>query len=149
MLATLVKEAFDRQGWLFEIKWDGYRALAEIRDKRVLLYSRRDTTFNDRFPAIVRALCSLPFDALLDGEIVVVDESGEANFQMLQDYPDAAEGTLVYYVFDLLHFNGFDLTGLPLFRRKEILRQILPRVPHIALSDHVEKEGLSLFKAAE
>jgi bifunctional non-homologous end joining protein LigD len=148
MLATLVKEAFDRQGWLFEIKWDGYRALAEIRDKRVLLYSRRDTAFNDRFPAIVRALCSLPFDALLDGEIVVVDESGEANFQMLQDYPDATEGTLVYYVFDLLHFNGFDLTGLPLFRRKEILRQILPRVPHIALSDHIEKEGLSLFKAA-
>jgi bifunctional non-homologous end joining protein LigD len=148
MLATLAKSAFDRQGWLFEIKWDGYRALAEIRNKGVLLYSRHDLTFNDRFPAIVRSLGSLPFDALLDGEIVVVDESGRADFQLLQDYPESAGGSLVYYVFDLLHLDGFDLMRLPLVRRKGILRQILPELPHVRLSDHIEKEGLSLFKAA-
>lgn len=149
MLATLVDEAFDREGWLFEVKWDGYRALAEVKNGAARLYSRHDLTFDDRFPAIVRSLGSTPFDALFDGEIVVVDASGRASFQLLQDYPGSHAGTLVYYVFDILHFDGFDLTPLPLSRRKEILREVLPGLPHVRLSEHVEKEGLSLFEAAK
>ena len=148
MLATLVDDAFDREGWLFEIKWDGYRALAQTGENGVLLYSRNDKGFNDRFPEIVRSLGSIPYDALFDGEIVAVDESGRADFQKLQDYPGADGGTLIYYVFDILHLNGFDLTRLPLVRRKAILRQVLPQLPHVRLSDHVERDGLSLFEAA-
>jgi bifunctional non-homologous end joining protein LigD len=148
MLATLVKEAFDREGWLFEIKWDGYRALAEVKGGSAHLYSRHNLAFDDRFPVIARALESFPFDALFDGEIVVVDAEGRASFQFLQDYPGSPAGTLVYYVFDILHFNGHDLTRLPLARRKEILKEVLPRTPSVRLSEHVEKEGISLFEAA-
>ncbi len=148
MLATPVERAFDRPGWLFEIKWDGYRALGETRDGKARLYSRNDKTLNEQFPAIAQSLASLPFDALFDGEIVVVDGSGRADFQLLQDYLQSTGGTLVYYVFDLLYFEGLDLRTLPLGRRKAILRQVLPAVPHVAFSEHVEAEGSALFEAA-
>lgn len=148
MLATLVDKAFDRQGWLFEIKWDGYRALAEVRNGQVRLSSRRNRDLNDQFRPVIESLERLPFDALFDGEVVVVDDSGRARFQLLQDYLRSSRGNLVYYVFDLLYFDAYDLRMLPLSRRKAILRQILPQLPHVKLSDHVETEGSSLFRAA-
>jgi bifunctional non-homologous end joining protein LigD len=148
MLATPVEAPFDRPGWLFEIKWDGYRALGEVSQGKARLYSRNDKTLNERFPAIAQSLATLPFDALFDGEVVVVDGSGRADFQLLQDYLQSARGTLAYYVFDLLYFEGFDLRTLPLVRRKGILRQILPTLPYVAFSEHVEKEGSALFEAA-
>ena len=148
MLATPVERAFDRPGWLFEVKWDGYRALGETQDGKARLYSRNDLTLNEQFPAIAQSLASLPFDALFDGEIVVVDGTGRADFQLLQDYLHSAEGTLVYYVFDLLYFDGLDLRTLPIWRRKGILQQVLPAVPHVAFSEHVETEGSALFEAA-
>jgi bifunctional non-homologous end joining protein LigD len=73
MLATLVKEPFDHPDWIFEVKWDGYRALAEIRDGRVSLYTRNRISLNQKFPAIAEALQKLGLDAVVDGEIVVVD----------------------------------------------------------------------------
>src|SRR5208337_2091411 len=118
MLATPVEHAFDRPGWLFEVKWDGYRALGETHEGQARLYSRNDKTLNDQFPPIAQSLSSMPFDALFDGEIVVVDGSGRADFQLLQNYLQSAQGILVYYVFDLLYFEGFDLRMLPLVRRK-------------------------------
>ena len=132
MLATLVEKPFDRPGWLFEIKWDGYRALAEVKRGSVRLYSRNDKTLNEQFPPIAEALAALPFDALLDGEIVALDKSGKADFQLLQNYLRSGRGELVYYVFDLLYYNGRDLRVLPLTRRKSVLRQVVADRPHLA-----------------
>ncbi len=150
MLATLIKEPFDHPDWLFEVKWDGYRAVAEIREGQVVsLYSRNGLTFNRKFAPIAEALAKFRFDALLDGEIVVVDERGQADFQMLQDYRKTGRGHLIYYVFDLIHFAGHDLTNLPLARRKELLKRILPVVPNIKFSDHIREEGVLFFQVAK
>ena len=81
MLATLTDEPFDREGWLFEIKWDGFRAVAELSGGEVLLYSRNRLAFNDRYAAIVRDLHGLRFDAVIDGEVVVLDEAGRPAIQ--------------------------------------------------------------------
>ncbi len=148
MLATLAREPFDHPDWIFEVKWDGYRALAEIRDGAVSLYSRNGISFNRKFSAVAEALRNCEFDAVLDGEIVVVDDRGVPDFQRLQDYRKSGGGHLLYYVFDLPYLEGHDLTNLPLLRRKELLRKILPAVPNIRFSDHVHKEGVLFFAAA-
>jgi len=150
MLATLVDEPFDRAGWLFEVKWDGYRALAEMHGGKVRLLSRNGKLLNQRFPAIAESLKQLPFNAVLDGEIVIVDENGRADFQLLQNYMNTGKGNLVYYVFDILHFRGHNLMDFPLRRRKAILSQVLPLdppLPHIRSSEHIENNGISLFNA--
>jgi bifunctional non-homologous end joining protein LigD len=149
MLATPVKEPFDHPDWIFEVKWDGYRAVAEIRDGSVSLYSRNGISFDKKFFPITEALGKLRFDAVLDGEIVVVDDQGRPDFQMLQHYPDSGSGHLLYTVFDLLYFQGHDLMGLPLLRRKEFLKKILPSTPRIRFSDHVWKEGVLFFNVAK
>ena len=145
MLATLIGEPFDDPDWLFEVKWDGYRAVAELRNGGVSLYSRNRISLNRKFPPIAEELAKWRFEAVFDGEIVVVDDEGHPDFQMLQDYPRSAKGHLRYYVFDLLHLEGHDLTGLPLARRKELLKKILPLSPKIKFSDHVWKEGILFF----
>ena len=114
----------------------------------VHLYSRNDKTLNGQFSPLVEALRSITFEALFDGEVVVVDPAGRADFQLLQNYLRNGRGSLVYYLFDLLYFDGRDLRELPLARRKSILRQVLPDLPHVRLSDHVETEGIALFRAA-
>jgi bifunctional non-homologous end joining protein LigD len=145
MLATLIKEPFDHADWIFEVKWDGYRAVAEIRDGTVSLYSRNRISLNQRFVPVTESLRKFRFEAVLDGEIVVVDDQGHPDFQMLQDYQKSRRGHLLYYVFDLLYFDGHDLTNLPLLRRKELLKKILPSAPNIKFSDHVAKEGVLFF----
>ena len=149
MLATSTKEPFDHPDWLFEVKWDGYRAVAEIRDGNVSLYSRNGVSFNQKFAPIADSLEKFTFDAVLDGEIVVVDDRGHADFQMLQDYRKTGRGHLIYYVFDLLHLTGRDLTNLPLIRRKELLKKILPSFPNIKFSDHIGEEGVLFFKVVK
>jgi bifunctional non-homologous end joining protein LigD len=145
MLATLAREPFDHPDWIFEVKWDGYRAVAEIRDGDVSLYSRNLLSLNEKFPPIVDALRECRFAAVLDGEIVAVDDRGQPDFQMLQNYRKSGSGHLLYYVFDLLYFQGHDLTGLPLLRRKELLKELLPSASRIRFSDHVGKEGVLFF----
>jgi len=149
MLATVVEEPFDHPDWIFEVKWDGYRAVAEIRDKDVSLYSRNGISFNKKYSPLVESLRKLGFDAVLDGEIVVVDDQGRPDFQMLQHYQDSGRGQLLYYVFDLLYFRGHDLTELPLLRRKEFLKKILPSFPRIKFSDHVWNEGVLFYNVAK
>ena len=145
MRATLIKKSFDHPDWIFEMKWDGYRAIAEVRHGEVALYSRNQISLNQKFPSIAASMKKCPFDAVLDGEIVVVDERGHPDFQMLQSYRKTGSGHLLYYLFDLLHFQGHDLTNLPLIRRKELLKKILPSSPNIKFSDHVWKEGVLFF----
>jgi len=149
MLATLVKEPFDHPDWLFEVKWDGYRAVAEIRDGTVSLYSRNGTSFEKKFFPIAESLRKFGFEAVLDGEIVVVDDQGQPDFQLLQHYQDSGSGHLLYYVFDLPYFQGHDLTRLPLLKRKELLKKILPAVPKIRFSDHVEGEGVLFYQVSK
>ena len=149
MLATLVREPFDQPDWLFEVKWDGYRAIAEIQDGQVALYSRNQISLKKKYPPITESLEKCGFAAVLDGEIVVVDDQGRANFQMLQNYQKSGRGHLLYYVFDLLFFQGHDLTPLPLLRRKELLKKILPSDPHLKFSDHVRGEGVLFFQVVK
>jgi len=146
MLATLAREPFDHQDWLFEVKWDGYRTVAEVRDGEVALYSRNLLPLNEKFFPIAEALRKAGFTAVLDGEVVVVDDQGRPDFELLQNYHKSGSGHLLYYVFDLLHFQGHDLTGLPLLQRKELLKRILPASPRIRFSDHVMKEGVLFFR---
>jgi bifunctional non-homologous end joining protein LigD len=149
MLATLVDEPFDRDGWIFEVKWDGYRAIAEVTSDGVRLYSRNGLSMAERFPPIIKSLHQLGHEAVLDGEIVVTDAAGIGRFQLLQNYQKTGKGSLLYYVFDLLYLDGHDLRSLPLLRRKELLSRIVTGLPNVRVSEHVKKEGKALFQAAE
>jgi bifunctional non-homologous end joining protein LigD len=149
MLATVVKEPFDHADWIFEVKWDGFRAIAEVRDGTVSIYSRNGISLDKKFFPIVESLRKFGYDAVLDGEIVVVDDEGRPDFQMLQHYQNSGSGYLLYYVFDLLYFRGHDLTGLPLLRRKELLKKILPSGPKVRVSDHVWKEGVLFYNVVK
>jgi bifunctional non-homologous end joining protein LigD len=149
MLATPVKKPFDHPDWIFEVKWDGYRAVAEIQDDSISLHSRNLISFDKKFFPITEALRKFGFDAILDGEIVVVDDQGRPDFQKLQHYREFGSGNLLYYVFDLLYFRGHDLTDLPLIKRKELLKKILPPSPKIRVSDHVWKEGVLFYNVAK
>ena len=149
MLASLADEPFDDDGWVFEVKWDGYRAIAEIDSKGVRMYSRNQISLAERFGPVVQALQGLGHDVVLDGEVVVVDPAGVGRFQLLQNYQKTGKGTLLYYVFDLLYLDGHDLRSLPLVRRKELLGRVVKGLPNVRVSEHVPGQGKELFRAAE
>ena len=149
MLSTAVKKPFDNPDWIFEVKWDGYRAIAQVSNKQALLYSRNQNSLTNRFSPIAVSLEKLGFDAVFDGEVVALDKAGLPDFQMLQDYKKYPGGRLVYYVFDILYYRGRDLTKLPLIKRKELLKKILPASGNIRVSDHVWKDGVAFFKAVK
>lgn len=146
MLANTSDEPFDKEDWIFEMKYDGYRAIAEVEEKIVKLYSRNGLSFNEKFSPIVDSLKKFPGDVVLDGEIVVIDEKGKPHFQWIQHYPDEKYGELVYFVFDILYYEGKSLPLQPLYRRKELLKQVLPPLPHIMYSDHIERTGIAMFQ---
>jgi bifunctional non-homologous end joining protein LigD len=148
MKATLSKrQAFDDPEWIFELKWDGYRAIAEVDRKTQLLYSRNGQTFDKAYPSIFAALKSIKKNAILDGEIVALDEHGKPNFQKLQNYGNNSRVLLQYYVFDCLEVDGKDLTGEPLIKRKEILKKLLPaKLKDIVYCDHIEEQGAAFFQ---
>lgn len=148
MLATLVDEPFDNPDWIFEIKWDGYRAIAEIDHGSVNLYSRNNQSFLDRFKPVANDLAKLPSKAILDGEIVVLDEQGMPSFQKLQNYTKTQTGNLIYYLFDVLVFEGKDIRNLPLIERKKILRKLIKGFKHLKYCDHVLETGKSFFRSA-
>lgn len=152
MLTTLVDEPFSREGWLFEIKWDGYRAVGAKHADDIELYSRNGLNFKDKYPPVVEALREFKHDVIVDGEIVVVDKDGRPHFEWMQHYVGGPDGkqnlerTLHYYIFDLLWCNGRDLRTMPLVERKKLLKIIMPKHDLLRYSDDVEKDGLGLFK---
>ena len=148
MLAKETDKAFDNADWIYEIKWDGYRAIAEISTNAVQLYSRNGNDFSQNYPVITAALNSIKHSAILDGEIVVLNENGFPDFQKIQHYKDNTDFPLCYYVFDLLSLDGKDLTHLPLTDRKELLKALLPKNEVIKYSDHIKEKGISFFNAA-
>jgi bifunctional non-homologous end joining protein LigD len=92
MLAKEIHSAFDDKGWLFEIKWDGYRAIAEKNKKNILLYSRNGLNFHSTYPIVIEQLQKIKTDAILDGEIVVLNDEGQPDFQFLQHYSGKKPG---------------------------------------------------------
>src|SRR5688572_17666436 len=149
MLATLVDKPFDREGWIYEIKWDGYRALAFMKDGQVELKSRNDKPFNEKFYPVYQALVDWGIEAVVDGEIVVVNENGLSDFGSLQNWRSEVDGDLMYYVFDVLWLDGHDLTTLPLLDRKAILNSIVPQNEIIRKSDNFEASGIEFYEAAK
>lgn len=149
MLATLVNEAFDEPGWLYEVKWDGYRVLAFMQAGNVELKSRNDKPYNEKFYPIYEALKAWGINAVLDGEVVVLNEKGTANFGALQNWRGEADGDLRYYVFDLLWYDGYDLRDLHLADRKAILAALVPGSAPILLSKDFETSGIDFFEAAK
>lgn len=150
MLATLVDSPFDDPRWIFETKWDGYRALAYV-DQSVNLYSRNENSFNHQFPLIVEELRQMKEQAILDGELVILDTNGRSDFQLMQNYQNTQHGALYYYVFDLLYLNGEDLRHLPLLERKEKLNALLFHYDFsfVRYSQHIAGKGVALFKQAQ
>ena len=148
MVARLVRDPFDREGWLFELKWDGFRAIAETEsDGGLRLYSRRHNDFTKRFPAIAHALAELNTKAILDGEICALDEQGFPRFEWMVNR-GSQKGTLVYYVFDLLKLGDVDLRREPLLRRKKLLERLVKGHPRLIYVDHMEREGLAMYAGA-
>lgn len=145
MLSTSIDAPFDRENWLFEIKWDGYRAIASKYKDSIELYSRNHNDFS-RYKPIVEALDTLSHDVILDGEITVVDPGGISRFEWLQNWEKTSPGRLQYQVFDIVWCDGHDLRTMPLRDRKALLQSIVPRSEIIKYSDHVENRGQSLFK---
>jgi bifunctional non-homologous end joining protein LigD len=146
MLATAVDKAFSDTEWLFELKLDGYRAIAELRKKELLLYSRNGLSLKERYPLVAEALKKLKTEAVLDGEIVLFNEDNKPDFQKLQNYGNNKEFPLVYYVFDILYMEGKNLMDLELIERKKILKGIIKKSPVIKYSDHIEDNGKDFFK---
>jgi bifunctional non-homologous end joining protein LigD len=148
MLATLVDQPFDDAGWSYEIKWDGYRALAYCKKNEVALRSRNDKSFDKYYP-VLNALKAWKINALVDGELVVLNDKGESNFNKLQNWRSEADGSLFYYLFDLLWLEGRDLTGLPLSERRNLLQSVVPAEGIIRYSDSFETSGTKFFASAQ
>jgi bifunctional non-homologous end joining protein LigD len=127
MRPILASKPFSDPAWLFEPKWDGWRTLCFVRDGKVHLDSRRKNSLNERFPElreIGKTVRAKP--ALIDGEIVALGEDGLPQFDALR-FKRGRKCSIVFYAFDLLHLDGFDLTACPLIKRKALLKRILPK----------------------
>lgn len=150
MLATLVDQPFDNPDWIYEIKWDGYRVVSYLNKGKVEMRSRNNLSFNEKFKVIEDALMQWDVRAVIDGEIVALDEEGHANFQQLQNVLKHRENAhLVYYVFDILWYEGRDLTRLTLLERKEILKSIFPADDdRLRYSDHIVGRGQDFLASA-
>ncbi|MGQ0811768.1 MAG: DNA ligase D [Nitrospiraceae bacterium] len=153
-LATLVEQVPNEDGWLFEIKYDGYRMLSRVANGNARLFTRSGKDWTAKVPRLAEALASLPVQqAWLDGEIVVVGPDGAMSFQALQNAFDArSDDAIVYYLFDLPYLNGHDLSRVPLHRRKLVLSEILRAAGsagRLRFSDHlVGQEGDELYRLA-
>ncbi|WP_291910989.1 DNA ligase D [Chitinophaga sp. CB10] len=150
MLATLTKGPFDKPDWIYEIKWDGYRAVGYLNKSKVELLSRNQISFNAKFTTVVDALKEWNTKAVVDGEIVALNDNGDPDFQALQNFlKHGRSAHIVYYIFDLLWYEGRDMRQLPLLERKQLLESILPPDnPVLQYSNHITGEGTAFFEAA-
>jgi bifunctional non-homologous end joining protein LigD len=130
MKAKLVEDPPTHGDWLYELKFDGIRAIAIKNGKKVSLVSRNENKLNDRFAEIAEAVKNLPIrDCVIDGEVVALDEEGRSSFQLLQALEmEARKAPLRFYVFDLLELNGKSLLGLPLEQRKQVLAKVCENI---------------------
>jgi len=159
MLATLVDKPFDDDEWLFEIKWDGYRAVAFLQDGKVRLVSRNQNDLTAEYPELKDLAQNLRArTVILDGEIVALDEQGRASFSLMQQRSGFREPgrrgarnasiPILYYAFDLLYLDGYSLFKVELEKRKELLAGIVAAGDILRYSDHHLGQGTALFQAA-
>ncbi|WP_027375479.1 DNA ligase D [Chryseobacterium sp. UNC8MFCol] len=146
MLAKLSGEAFNDKDWVFEIKWDGYRAIADLSHKQPLFYSRNGISFLSKFKIITTDFDRQKYQMILDGEVVAYDHEGRPNFQLLQQIGDNPGLALVYQVFDILWLNGHSTEELPLLQRKELLKEALVETDVIKYCDHIPEKGIDFFE---
>jgi bifunctional non-homologous end joining protein LigD len=146
MLATKIAEPFNDPEWTYEVKWDGFRIIAHVIKGKVTLFSRSLLDYTENYSVVVNQLSKLKVDAIFDGELVVLDKEGRPSFDALQAY-DGKE-PLVYYIFDLLWLNGYDVTNLHLTDRKQLLQSIISDDSIVRYSDDFA-EGISLFNEAK
>jgi len=159
MLAESADQAFDDPDWLFEIKWDGYRAIAFIENGKARLVSRNQNDLTPRYPEL-KDLARLikAKTAILDGEVVALDEDGRASFSLMQQRTGFRAGgrkrvanadvPVLYYAFDLLYLDGYDWRRVPLEERKRKLTSLLVTGDAVRYSDHYEERGKALFEMA-
>jgi len=157
MLCEPEDDAFTDANWIFELKYDGFRLGGFGGAGATALRYRSGIDATARFPEISGALRSLPIGGIaLDGEVVVCDAEGKPTFQLLQQRTQLARASDIqrasaalpatYFVFDLIAFDGYDLRGLPLLKRKELLKRLLPPVGPVRYADHVEEQGRALYE---
>lgn len=147
-LATLVEQPPQGDEWLHEIKFDGYRLIAFIENKNVRLMTRNNQNWTSKFPSIVKELTKLALpNAIFDGEIVILDKDQRSDFQLLQNaIKDNKNKKFIYYIFDLIYYDGYDLSSEPLIERKKILHTIITSdTAVLRYSDHVFGSGAAVF----
>lgn len=149
MLATLTDKPFDEQGWMYEVKWDGYRAVAYLNNGIIDIKSRNNNSFNEKFYPVYNALKKWNINAVLDGEIVVLNDKGLPDFSDLQNWRSEADGHVVLYVFDVLWLEGYSLLDLALSERRKVLNSISLPNDTIKRSENFEAGGTDFFKLAE
>jgi DNA ligase D len=150
MAATLTDKGFRDDGWLFEIKWDGYRVEAVVKDGTARVFTRNGNDAETYFPKLLTNASWIEAgEAIVDGEVVAIGEDGMPDFSLLQELTTAQSGRLVYQAFDLLHLDGRSLLGVPLESRKALLKSVLrPADRRVRFADHVVGEGLVFLEAA-
>jgi bifunctional non-homologous end joining protein LigD len=147
MPCVAVKKLPEGEAWEYELKLDGYRALAVKREGRVTLFSRNGKRFDRRFPAVAAAFAKLPDETIIDGEIVAIDESGRPSFSRLQNF-SANANAITFYAFDMPIWNGQDLRSQPLDKRRELLRtKAMPKLPTIHFSDSFAADAQKMISA--
>lgn len=149
MLATHVDKPFDEPDWMYEVKWDGYRAIGYVNKGETEIRSRNNKSFNEKFYPVYEALKKSGLNAVVDGEIVVMNDKGVPDFGNLQTWRSETDGQLAFYLFDILWLNEMDLMNLPLRERREILRSVVPKEGLIKLSENFEATGNEFFDLAE
>jgi bifunctional non-homologous end joining protein LigD len=149
MLATLVDKPFDSDDWLYEVKWDGYRCIAYVLQGQTELRSRNNKSFNEKFYPLYDAFKAWKMNVILDGEIVVVNEQGISDFGALQNWRSEADGSLLFYAFDILWLGDENLMSLPLTERRKRLAAIIPAKGIIRLSETFDAKGTELFSLAD
>ena len=152
-LATLTETPPLGEEWLCEVKFDGYRALARIDQGTAQLFTRAGNNWSAKWPGIAAALSQLaPHQAWLDGEVVAVDEEGKISFQALQNFTRKGQAArLVYYVFDLVYLDGYDLSAVPQIERKRWLASLLARLPEqqtVLYNAHIVGDAAQVFEHA-
>ena len=159
MLAETREEPFSREGWVFEVKLDGYRMRAVRDGGKPRLITRNGNDATVAFPELARALRALPFEGLvMDGELVILDDAGRPSFQRLQNRARVSgalaikravvEAPATLFLFDLLALEGYDVRPLPLVARKKLLEQLLPTAGPLKYSEHFERDGEKLYEQA-
>ena len=150
MLANTTEKPFDDEEWIFENKYDGYRTIAVVNSDKTALFSRNKISFDINFKPIADELKKIDHTVVLDGEIVVENKSGRADFQLLQNYLKTGIGNLKYYVFDLLNLDGNEVTELSLLDRKELLKILFNKYSfsNIFYSEHTIANGIEQFEKA-